>query len=302
MAREAAGDPELASLHTDWLAVFEAEVQWWTEFFKSPENRAAFGIADKEPFRPALDRARWALPGTIATGSSHTSSLRERARVLDVGGCLTAPDSNANQLWQDVRETYRQALPGLADMGLREAVYKTGTVLPHNVSTLLTRVDPLPKMCTMTVSQSALVPPGVPIRQSKKTYLDPVYNQAQQVDFRIQCSIAVARDWHRHRTAYPWYMHIISDEIQIDPHYEAKSDFAKERVAGLLRRSNDCFNRHMADQRVTQAAMALPLGTYVQIAASAGMRDFTYMTELRAFAAGANFEYKDQAEEFLRMM
>ena len=53
-------DPSLADLHREWLEVYEAEVAWWTEHLTDPANRAALGIADKEPFRPALDRARWA--------------------------------------------------------------------------------------------------------------------------------------------------------------------------------------------------------------------------------------------------
>ena len=304
VAQEAEGDMDLADLHQRWMSVFEAEVNWWTEHFKDPENRSAYGIADKEPFRPALDRARWALPGTIATGSSHTTSLRERARVLDVGGLLTEHEP-ANQVWQNIRDCYRQALPGLADMGLKEAVYKTGTNLPYHVATLLSpSVDTDMSMCGITLTEVFPIPDSVAPRLRERTYLDPIFNQAFQVDFNILCSLAVARDWHRHRTAAPWCMEVVvgDDTLQIDPHYEPKSDLGKQLVPALLQRSFEVYSEAMSNQHITRAAMAMPLGTQVNLISSAGLRDFLYMMELRAFAHGANFEYKEQAEECLAQL
>lgn len=310
MARDA---EELHYIHDTWFAVFEAEVAWWKEHLASPENRAALGIGDKEPFRPALDRARWALPGTISTGCAHTSSLRERARVLRDGSLLAqaSQSEKAVEVWAEIADTYRKALPGLAGMGLREAVYDaTGNQLSGHLRALLTDVADGPD-----VFVDAITFPGIDSdtedfidetpRPGEKTYRDPIVNHQCRVGVQFRCSLAVARDWHRHRTLFPWTLQLVRDDnghIQIDHHYEPKSDYAKKTVPGLLGLSTLLFNRLMEQGNVMTAALALPLGARVSLRGSGGLRDVTYMLELRKFAVGANFEYQDQATQALEQL
>jgi hypothetical protein len=84
----------------------------------------------------------------------------------------------------------------------------------------------------------------------------------------------------------------------LDPHYTPMSVFAKKHTEGLLERSVEVHKRLRAINPI-YAACALPLGTRVEMSASGGLRDVLYMLELRSGTHGANFEYKDQAEQAL---
>jgi hypothetical protein len=316
--------PLLQELHNEWFAVFEAEVEWWRAFFSVAENREAYGIKDKEPFRPALDHARWAIPGTIATGCCHTGHLRERARILR-DGLLLAQRSKAPaavEVWENIRKGYAAALPGLAGMGLREAVYDESSRIPAHL--LVNEVPPADEVQVKLHMHRESLPKNLAKRPvGERSYLDPMFNQIGAVDIAFQCSLAVSRDWHRHRTMYPWSLDIVrgkhadiarateegvdndlffDDGIRIHPAYEPKSDLAKERLAALLKQSTDAYDAFMGAGDQMRAMLCLPLGTLVQMSGQAGLRDAVYMLELRYSAIGANFEYQAQAGEALRQL
>ena len=291
----------LVELHQDWLEVYEAEVSWWQTHFSDPANRAALGIGDKEPFRPALDRARWALPGTIATGAAFASHLRERARVIRDAQSI---NKTPTPVWADIEAAYRQAAPGLAQYGLREAVAGGTRDLPGHLASILRPVDALrgPKGVVVhlqTVPLNTEVPTYA--RTQERSYMDPWFNHYARVSVQIECSLAVARDWHRHRTLYPWHLGVVLTQgvIVIDRRYEPKSELGRSKLPELLRRSTELYRRFLDAGDVERAALALPLGTKVVVSASGGLRDVVYMLELRAHAHGANFEYKEQAESAL---
>ena len=294
-------DPSFADLHREWLEVYEAEVAWWQKHLSDPENRAALGIGDKEPFRPALDRARWALPGTFATGAAFASHLRERARVIRDAQSI---NKTPTPVWADLETAYRQAAPGLAQYGLREAVVGGTRDLPGHLTSILRPVEALAEpsgvvVRLQTVPVDAEVRPYA--RSQERSYLDPWFNHLARASVQIECSLAVARDWHRHRTLYPWHLGVVLTEglVSIDRRYEPKSELGRSKLPELLRRSTALYQRLLEAGDVERAALALPLGTKVVVSASGGLRDVTYMLELRAHAHGANFEYKEQAEAAL---
>jgi thymidylate synthase ThyX len=294
-------DADLKALHEAWLEVYEAEVAWWQKHLSDPENRAALGIGDKEPFRPALDRARWALPGTFATGAAFASHLRERARVIRDAQSI---NKTPTPVWADIEAAYRQAAPGLAQYGLREAVVGGTRDLPGHLASILRPVEALAEpsgvsVRLQTVPVDAEVRPYA--RSQERSYLDPWFNNLARASVQIECSLAVARDWHRHRTLYPWHLGVVLSEglISIDRRYEPKSELGRSKLPELLRRSTELYQRFLAAGDVERAALALPLGTKVVVFASGGLRDVVYMLELRAHAHGANFEYKEQAEAAL---
>jgi hypothetical protein len=305
--------PHLKYLHNDWLAVYDAEVEWWKEHLSDPTNRAALGIGDKEPFRPALDRARWALPGSISTGACFTSDLRERARVLLAGKYL---GSSEQQVWQELAKAYCQAQPGIGPFALRKMFPEDEDLRPFGA--VPGHVEALLKPQSLFSLDAKDAPEGVAVRHSRSpselsyfgfnrllaqgVYADPWTNRETRVFLDIDCSIAVARDWHRHRTLYPWSMFLALDGeglLQIARDYDPKSDYAKEHTPALLKRSTDLYKKFMEGGDVQRAALALPLGTRVHISGSGGFRDVKYTLELRAFAHGANFEYMRQARAAL---
>lgn len=295
--------PHLRYLHREWLEVYEAEVAWWQKHLSDPANRAALGIGDKEPFRPALDRARWALPGTFATGAAFACSIRDRARVIrDAQGINKTP----TPVWTDLETAYRQASPGLSQYGLREAVVGGARDLPGHLVGIL---QPVPgvrhpsgvevKLRVCDWGEDGGVEPYA--RSKNRSYADPWFNRVVRCKISIECSLAVARDWHRHRTLYPWHLGVVVTEgsISIDRRYEPKSEFAISRTPDLLRRSYDLHQKFLEGGDKERAALALPLGTRVVVSGAGGLRDTLYMQELRALAHGANFEYQKQAEEAL---
>ena len=293
--------PELANLHDDWLAVYDAEVEWWKGHLSDPANRAALGIGDKEPFRPALDRARWALPGSIATGAAFASHLRERSRAIRDAKSI---NKTPTPVWANLEAAYRQAAPGLAHYGLREAVVGDTRDLPGHLASILRPVGALSEPSGVVVrlqpvSVDAEVQPYA--RSQERSYLDPWFNHLARASIQIECSLAVARDWHRHRTLYPWHLGVVlsDDVISLDRRYEPKSELGRAKLTELLRRSTALYLRFLHAGDVERAALALPLGTKVVVSASGGLRDVVYMLELRAHAHGANFEYKEQAEAAL---
>lgn len=298
---------DLAALHRNWFEVFEAEVAWWKEHLSIEANRLALGIGDKEPFRPALDRARWALPGTIATGVAHTSNLRERSRVIRDGSLLAQMSkcTSAEGVWSDMAQAYKEALPGLTGMGLREAVYGADSPIPGHLRALFTDAPDGPDAevdYTWTDGLSDVTPFK---RAGMKSYMDPLANTLFRVDLAFRCSLAVARDWHRHRTMYPWSLQVVRDPnglLQIDHHYAPMSDLAKAKVPELLLRSTRIFDTFMAAGNVNQAALALPFGTRVCMQGQGGLRDAVYLLELRKFAVGASFEYQDQATQAIDLL
>lgn len=328
----------LRNLHERWFEVFLAEVAWWKAEFTSacPTCAGAGGAcdpckgtgkkhpsADKEPFRPALDRARWALPGTISTGCAHTTSIRERSRVIRDGSLLAQAGGSkgaAKYVWEDIREAYVAAFPGLSGMGLREAVYGTDSKIPGHLASVFSDAPDGPDVEVETAYTTGLSDVKPFKRDHDKAYLDPLANTLFRVNLAIRCSLAVARDWHRHRTFYPWHLQVVREALSprrvyveatnrseplpytlgpilIDHHYGPCSDLAKAKLPELLLRSTKVFDDFMAKGDVNRAALALPLGTRVRIRGQGGLRDGVYVQELRQFAHGANFEYKDQAEQ-----
>lgn len=291
-------------LHQDWLEVYEAEVEWWKGHLSDAGNRAALGIRDDEPFRPALDRARWALPGTIATGCVHTTGVRERARTLRDTSPIACGHAAGRSLWEEIVAAYADTIPGMAHLGMNEATTSSGDGPPDHLSSFLGTIpwdegQDYDWFDDVRVEGLDLIG-DLPGRKRPRSYCDPGMNRAR-VQLIFPSSLASARDWHRHRTAYPWSAGLFRDRaglVRLSEYYEPKSKFGISRVHGLLERSTRMFDAEYAASPML-AATRLPLGARVLLSAWAGLRDAIYMLELRRDARGANFEYRDHASRAL---
>jgi hypothetical protein len=125
------------------------------------------------------------------------------------------------------------------------------------------------------------------------------------VDITFRCSLAVSRDWHRHRTMYPWSLDIVREnggEINLHRAYEPKSDLGKAKFTELMVKSTDAFDYFMGRGDQMRAMLCLPLGTEVMMTGQGGLRDVVYMLELRRDAHGANFEYQAQAADAMEQL
>ena len=311
----------LQALHRDWLAVFEAELAWWTEHLQSAENREALDISDNEPFRPAYDRARWALPGTIATGCAHTANVRDMGRVLSDGLALARNSlgGQAAPVWEALIAAYNASLPGLAPYSRRTALTTAeqdkaayAKVPGHLV---LQRFDDIDEILQWTTESGAFAKlsagewDGVHdesvayVRGKSPGYIDPSFNRTR-VMVGMQCSLAVARDWHRHRTVYPWTLRPLLNGGGAVLHraYTPRSELGISATPDLLRRSGETFAMMTQDGETYNAILALPLGANALLYGFGGLRDVVYMLELRSRAHGTNFEYREQALTMLKQL
>jgi hypothetical protein len=304
ICREAMGDAHLEMLHADWMSLYEDEVSAWTERLKSPQVRKELGIADKEPFRPALDRARAFLPGTIATGCAHASGIRERSRVIQTGMLLAQRANTDVTFWQSLIQAYKEALPGMADMGMREPVYSPLSLIPDHLNFRFSE----PTMTLGSVGLSVLDQfcnddnlkqvKGYDRPADQKAYLDPIKDHHTRVAVSIYGSLASARDWHRHRTMYPWVLNI-EKGIVFDKSYTPISPKGRERLDALMVRVRKGVLNSLADNNEYKAMLYLPLGIRTRLDGCGGLRSVQYMMELRSESHGACFEYKAQALEAL---
>lgn len=303
---------QLSDLHHRWMEVFVAEKEAWEKRLENPEIRAAYGIKDKEPFRPALDRARWALPGTLSTGVAFASHVRERARAIRDAKAVASKTREAWDVFDELEQAYRAAVPGVGALGLKEAVYGAEQPVPRHLQHRLVLDNEAAVRCYVLANhrdgpehvwEKDQPIPLWPERPDTNTYADPLYNHLYRVDVQVYCSLAVARDWHRHRTFYPLRLDLVrefSDRFSLDTHYRPISEFGKEEWVPLMIRSTAMFHDFKAAGDSYRAMLCLPFGTRVRLTGSAGLRDAIYTFELRANAVGANFEYEEQARDALR--
>jgi thymidylate synthase ThyX len=205
----------------------------------------------------------------------------------------------------------------MAGMGMKEAVVGKETLLPGHLKIGWAVPGPEVRLHTSETHQHLIAEAeylakerGVYVR-SPRGYLDPSWNQFIQVTIEFQCSWAVARDWHRHRTAYPWNLDIVSSSehmLRLHKSYPfvgsvaVKMDGPVPRYAQLLVQSSELFKKFKSEGDMEKAMLCLPLGTLVSMTTTMGLRDAVYMLELRANAHGANFEYERQAKEALKQL
>lgn len=302
MAVETKNEPKLADLHDRWLEIFDAEVEWWKTYFSDESNRKKHGLTDDQPFRPALDRARWAIPSTISTGCSQTGHLRQMARIINDVRAVNKDCEAFSTLWNQIAEAYEYAQPCMKGLGLKEAVAAGQSQPPaHLVAKPLFTAAPKTRASTVFHRIGVGILPSA--RSRVGSYLDPAFNHVGRIKASIPPSWGVARDWHRHRTFYPWTLQVYVDRIKasflLHPTYEPNSAVGREQTKRLLVDSYSVYEELYTSGRPMLAMCALPLGAQCRMTGYAGLRDAIYTLELRSMARGKNIEYAKQAEDMI---
>jgi len=143
------------------------------------------------------------------------------ARVIHDGQMLAKQSGSVAvvDVWDGIERGYETALPGMSTMGLREAVYDgPGGLDFHQVVGDVYQDDHPDNVVVNVTYAKDFVHPLVRGRKlDERVYLDPFWNSFARVDFAVQCSLAVARDWHRHRTMMPWYLDIVWRRLGFAP-------------------------------------------------------------------------------------
>lgn len=275
------GAPEkLQELHDRWVSLFQT-------------LRAKKGSESGYKF----DDVRWALPGTLPAGVTVTMDVRQATRQLEeiegLGGA-----------YADMAEQLHAAYAVYAPTS--HAALRKG---PRQPSVLWTHLEPLTKTNMMVLedcgkdntvniafTQTSSNTASWPGREARQ-HLDKVWNFLGTFHVKIRCSVAAARDWHRHRAVMPWRIRPMLDfagELIWSPFYDMS-----EAPPELLNDTSAAFRRLHCTDTPWDSLYALPFGAAVELECNATLPYLLYMLELRYSATGANFEYKEQARQGL---
>lgn len=277
---------EACDIHDAWLEVFR-------------EQRAL--LAQKGGYK--FDNIRWALPGTTRSGVTYAGQVRSFVRHLEE---MCSLGDNYAALAADFFEGIDYYAPE-ALAGVRKGPRKhTALWSPRTLRVSPNRLEAYQqKTKLITVWPAGPVGPSagsrmsLPKRDGPREHLDKAYNSWGRFSVRILGSVAAARDWHRHRAAMPWELSVLkttdTDSLIPSPFYPEATDPA---YADLWDATSKAHTK-VAERHAWDALFVLPFGATVQLTCTATLPALLYMLELRYSAAGANFEYKEQARQGL---
>lgn len=278
-ARTAPDDKRLRRLHDEMLEAFA-------------EEKAK--LASEGGYR--YDTIRYLLPGTISTAVTYVANVRvgmrhlyqmrhslpetfqEPVNDLIAGMHALAPRASKNARYNPV--------PSMSTWSWK-TVHRTGPDLTNDdLENVEVAVTPI----TRRVSVEDL-PPRDP---GRLTYLDPLWSRHRRFDLKIVCTVAAARDWHRHRPAMPWTVRVLTGDWR-DPKLQIRTpaSFDEGRAGTFCDLATEVF--YDLRTPIQERLHALPFGALVELTCEVDMRNLLYMLELRYRSGGANAEYKAQA-------
>lgn len=275
-------DRRLFDLHYKWVELFET----------LKESVAGRGYK--------FDEIRWALPGTTRTGVTMCNKVRDGVRHLEQIAGLGRPfDRLAEQMLAGF-DAYAPRATDAVRRGPRtpSSLWKPELLLsPSDVSRRW-----LKSRCARVRSRVPVMgyPPTSHVKRKKAgAYLDPSWNFYGEFEFEVTCSVAAARDWHRHRAVMPWKLTVLIDEDE----QLVQSPFYDMSVmpGELWEDTSQKFFEILNDDDTPDwlALHALPFGATVQLKCHGKLPALLYMLELRYGSKGANPEYKEQARQGL---
>jgi len=272
-------DPRLQGIHDQWAALFA--------HLKDGAGKKGY----------KFDEIRWAIPGTARSGVTMCNRVRDGVRQLEQIESLGAPfDSLAQQMLKGF-EAYAPRATAAVRRGSRRrsSLWGLTTEFTHSDDPSVT----LPKRAVKIRSLGSVQrrePARHVARDTPNQYLDPSWNFYGPFEFEINCSVAAARDWHRHRSVMPWELTVMLNEKEqlIKSPYYDMSALSK----GLWAETSEAFWAIFKDvgNPSWSALHALPFGATVKLKCHAKLPDLLYTLELRYSSKGANAEYKDQAK------
>ena len=258
-----------------------------------------------------FDDIRWALPSNVQTGVVMTMNSRVAVRHLNQ---LENAVDDSLSFMKTVINKYRQGIKECSPF-VFEALDKTSQIkqpVQHRWKQLnyILQNFSTDNLSADTLLQHSIHIRGPPLydctwfneiepRKASKQYLDPEFKRLGVFSVEIFCSIAAARDWHRHRAAMPWTL-----ELVLDNNHQPKIApwFDQGEFKSVVKKT---IEKHFITNGRWDSLLVLPFGTLVKLTCYVDLPSLLYMLELRAFSEGANFEYQAQARaglEQLRMI
>lgn len=253
------------------------------------------------------DQIRWALPGTTKLGV--TCMMNARAAMRQLERISSLPFA------RKISEKFMKGIQNCAPF-VYDALVKGQRTVPHRW-TKMDKIKIIKKTLDFHNSIKIEGPTNLENMEifknmmkvaprKRKDYLDPAFKTLTPFKVTIICSIASARDWHRHRPVMPWTIKMVEDENGhpfIAPWYEMKNvEGVQKEISNYIVEGYSKVQDIMNSENSYQALYFLPYGALVSIECHASLPDLLYMFELRAAAGGNNFEYKAHALEGIKQL
>lgn len=248
-----------------------------------------------------FDRIRWALPGTTPTGVTFAGKVRPFVRQLETIQSLGENYDQLARMFFAGMEAYAPVCTAAVRKRVRQhsCLWEPPRmrVSPREAFHLTEKgraveVTPYGSVRTLDTVRRRVAP-----RPKAGEHLDKAYRMLGQFKLTIRCSVAAARDWHRHRACMPWSITVPTtqqDELFMSPFYPEM-----EKHQALWEETSRVYHMLSHDDPAWDALHALPFGTSVIMECVCALPELLYMLELRYGASGANFEYKEQARQGL---
>jgi hypothetical protein len=255
------------------------------------QNRLFWNIFDELNKRNELnkgykfDNIRWAMPGTARVGVTYMMNARTAIRHLERLESINFMKQPVENIFEGIKECTPFVYNALRK-GPRKSYRRWTNIDTFDINYSLDFNNSISIEAPKNLEE-ALKEIDVLDNRGDRDYLDSIFNRLGLFKFSLICSVAAARDWHRHRPMMPWTISLVTKNGYpfIAPWYDLKeySNDVNEAIKKGYSNTKDIES--------IQKLYSLPYGTAVKIEGYGTLPNILYMLELRASAGGSNFEY-----------
>lgn len=261
-------------------------------FFKNImiKKRDLIDLQDRKYY--FLDEIRFLRPGSASTNAVFISNARTICSKLDkldninffkslIQSCDNVMQEMIPNTWKCLR--YKKRNPSLTD----QFIFTT-KLQPNNISIIPPH--------NLDINQLKNFMDANP-RLNNHSMLDETISQFGLFKLRIQCSIAGARDFLRHRTANTWSKKLIINNQNQSIIYPYTDDIQEMQYVQSFINQYYFF-----DGDEIQKILFLPLASMIEIEGSFTLDKLIYLLELRAYSAGVHKEYEHISKNGLSIL
>lgn len=250
-----------------------------------------------------FDYVRWALPGNISTGvifnmngrvlSRHLNSLKnfkfmkKIIQQYELGFKTIAPNIfiSLDRKRKNINTQKKVLIKRITHIDKQKLCFIKWINKPQNIENII----------AMLIKKYE--------KNVKLEYLPLEFKKLGLFEINIHCSIAAARDWHRHRPVMPWTLTLLLNQNSlpiIHPLYEIYGYTQYENEINCFFEEKKIF--HNLKSISWEQMYVLPFGTSVDMNCCTTLDFLFYMLKLRSNSSNANFEYKTQANMGLKIL
>ena len=255
---------------------------WWNTFDFLNKN------IEKKVYK--FDDIRWSMPGTYRTSIIINCSARVLARQID----MLSEIPECSDLVYTLKENFKAASPCLFH------ALTNKKRIPHK------RWKEISILEVDNITDIQITPPSDLKYKFKqyifskrivgKTMLDDTLSFLGLFNIKIQTTIIVARDWTRHRTWHPFLFKLLTKNGKpfLDENINIPEEIKNDINSKFDVIHNDVINIY--------DLYKYPVGTMVEIEASASLNFLIYALELRLYASGADKNYAKTAKKGIEIL